>query len=114
MLIWSNWYSKNSDKEKYVYSGYGIALDSDGSLSFDNDTARDVIIFGADRSSSSHVEDRKNNFLILVLVPIYGLNGKPCSAGKKFSINFTKSNGKFCLSLHYYDDNSYFLLMEKI
>ena len=35
---------KNSDKEKYVCSGYGITFDSGGFWSFDNDTA----------SSSSH------------------------------------------------------------
>ena len=28
---------KNSDKEKYVYSGYGIAFDGKGEWSFDND-----------------------------------------------------------------------------
>ena len=28
---------KNSDKEKYIYSGYGITFDSAGSWSFDND-----------------------------------------------------------------------------
>ena len=33
---------KNSDKEKYVYSGYGITSDSGVSLSFDNGTARNV------------------------------------------------------------------------
>ena len=31
---------KNSDKEKYVYSGYGIIFDSGDSLSFENDFAR--------------------------------------------------------------------------
>ena len=36
------------DKEKYVYSGYGIVLDSAGSWSFDNDIARKVKIFGVD------------------------------------------------------------------
>ena len=36
---------KNSDKEKYVYSGYQITFDSAGSQSFDNDFARNVIIF---------------------------------------------------------------------
>ena len=29
---------KNSDKEKYVYSGYGITFDSAGLWSFDNGT----------------------------------------------------------------------------
>ena len=56
---------KNSDKEKYVCRGYGITFDSWGSWSFDNDFARNVVIFGVDHSSSSHSDNRKNNFLIL-------------------------------------------------
>ena len=56
---------KNSDKEKYVYSGYGITFDSGGSWSFDNGFARNVITFGVDNSSSSHSDNRKNNFLKL-------------------------------------------------
>ena len=36
---------KSSDKEKYVYSGYGITFDSEGFWSFDNDTARNFIFF---------------------------------------------------------------------
>ena len=43
---------ENSDKEEYVYSGYGIILDSASFWSFDNDTARYVIIVGVDNSSS--------------------------------------------------------------
>ena len=46
-------------------NGYGITFDSAGSLSLDNGTARNVIIFGVDNSSSSHDENRKNNFLVL-------------------------------------------------
>ena len=40
----------NSDKENYIYNGYGITFDSAGSWSFDNDFARDVIIFGVHNS----------------------------------------------------------------
>ena len=104
---------KNSDKEKYVYSGYGITFDSGGSWSFDNGTASNVIIFGVDSRSSSHVDNRKNNFLILDLGPTYGINGRFGSVEKKFSINFTKSNTKFCLSLYYNDDNSYLFVYVK-
>ena len=43
---------KNSDKEKYIYSEYGITLDRTGSWSFDIDFARNVIFFGPDNSSS--------------------------------------------------------------
>ena len=57
--------TKNSYKEKYVYSGYGITFDSACWWSFDNETAKNVIIFSVDNSSSSHSGSRKNNFLIL-------------------------------------------------
>ena len=42
---------KNSDKEKYVYSGYGITFDSASSWSFDNGTARNCIKFGVNNIS---------------------------------------------------------------
>ena len=35
--------------------------------------------------------------------PIYDVNGGFGAAEKKFSINFTKANTKFCLSLYYYN-----------
>ena len=41
---------KNSDKEKYVYSGYRITFDSAGFWKLNNDAARNVIIFGVDNS----------------------------------------------------------------
>ena len=63
---------KNSDKEKYVYSGYGITFSSTDWWSFDNVTARNVMIFDVDKSSSLHAETCKNNFLILTLGQIYG------------------------------------------
>ena len=66
---------KNSDKEKYVYSGYVITVDSAGSWSFDNDFATNVIIFATDNSSSCPSDNRKNNFLILGKGLTYGING---------------------------------------
>ena len=56
---------KNSDKEKYVYSGCWITFDSAGFWSFDNDTARNVIVFGVDNSSSSHSDNCKNNLILI-------------------------------------------------
>ena len=99
--------TKNSDKEKHVYCGCGITFDSAGSWNFDNDFARNVIMFGVDNSSSSHPDNRKNNFLLLGGSPTYGINGSFGSPKKKFSTNFTKANTKFCLSLRYNADNSY-------
>ena len=100
---------KICDKEKYVYSGYGngITFDSGGSWSFDNGFVRNVIIFGVDNSSSSHADNRKNNFLILGEDSTHGINGRFGSTEKKFNINFTEANTKFYLSLHYNADNSY-------
>ena len=42
---------KNTDKENYVYRGYGIIFHSADSWSFHSDTAGNVIIFGVDSSS---------------------------------------------------------------
>ena len=41
---------QNSDKQKCVHSWYGITFYSAGSWSFDNNFARNVIIFGVDNS----------------------------------------------------------------
>ena len=53
---------KNNDKDKWVYSGYEIACDEGDCWSFRNGTARNVIIFGIDNSSSSYFDNLKNNF----------------------------------------------------
>ena len=81
---------KISDKEKYVYCGYGVTFDSAGLWSFGNDFARNVIIFGIDKSSSSYSDNRKNNFLILGEGSTYGINGSFCSPAKMFNINLLK------------------------
>ena len=104
---------KNSDEEKHVYNGYGATFDSAGSWSFDNDFARNVIIFGVDISSSSHSDNRKNNFLILDEGPFCVINGSFGSPEIKFSISFTKINAKFCWTLHYNADNSYLFVNRK-
>ena len=50
--------------------------------------------------------------LILGDSPTYGINGSFGSPEKKFNINLTEANTKFCLSLHYNADNIC-LLMER-
>ena len=81
--------------------------------SFGDGSARNVIIYGVDNSSSSHVDNSKNNFLTLGLGPTFEINGSFASPEKKISINFTKENKKFCLSLHYNADNSCLLVENK-
>ena len=65
---------RNSDKEKCVYSGYGITFDGRGEWSFNKYTTRNVI-FGFDNSSSPHTDNLKNDFLILGEGPTFGING---------------------------------------
>ena len=53
--------TKNSDKGKYVYSGYKIKFDGKGDWNFGNDFDRNAVIFGVDYSSSSYTDNRKNS-----------------------------------------------------
>ena len=58
-------------------------------------------------SSSVHVDNKKKDILILGESPAHRLDDTTLTAEKKYSINFTKSNKKFCLSLHYNGADSY-------
>ena len=59
-----------------MYNSYGITFDIAGSWSFYNDIARNITIFGVDNSSSSHADNRKNNFLVLGEGPTFESNGR--------------------------------------
>ena len=109
MLVWN----KNSDKEKDVYSGHRVTFDVVGSWSFDNNTARNAIIFGVYNILSFHADNFKNKFLMLGEGPTFGISGNFGSPEKKFSINFSKASTKFCLSLPYNASNSYLFVNGK-
>ena len=58
--------SKHADINQYKYSGYGIGFDRKGEFSFGrNGFGKNIIIFGADMSSSAHANNKKNNMLVL-------------------------------------------------
>ena len=58
--------TKNADIDKYGYSGYGIGFDRRSSFSFPNGGfGQNVIIFGVDMSSSTKIDNRKKDILIL-------------------------------------------------
>ena len=57
-------------------------------------------------SSSAHIDNKKKNILVLGIGPTQGLE-HTLTAEKMYSINFTVTNKKFCLSLHYNGANSY-------
>ena len=58
-------------------------------------------------SSFVHVDNKKKGILILCEGPTKRLDDTTLTAEKKYSINFTDHNKKFCLSLHYNGANSY-------
>ena len=57
-------------------------------------------------SSSAHIDNKKKDILVLGKGPTQGLE-HTLTAEKMYSINFTVTNKKFCLSLHYNGENSY-------
>ena len=99
--------TKNANIDKYGYSGYGAGFDRRLSFSFSNGGfGQNVIIFAVDMSSSAHIDNRKKYILILGKGPIQGLE-HTLTAEKMYSISFTVTKKKFCLSLHYNGANSY-------
>ena len=57
-------------------------------------------------SSSAHIDNKKKDIFVLGKGPIQGLEDT-LTAEKLYSINFTVTKKKFCLSLHYNGANSY-------
>ena len=104
--------TKNSDVDKYEYAGYKIGFDSKGTFSHPSGgTGVNVVIFGADMSSSAHANNKTKNILILGEGITQALEDATLYAEEMYSTNFTATRKKFCLSLHYNRDNSYCLLM---
>ena len=59
-------FTKNADIDKYGYSGYGIGFDRRGSFSFPGiGLGRNIIIFRVYMSSSTKIDNRKRDILIL-------------------------------------------------
>ena len=101
---------KNADVDEYKYSGYVIGFERHGNFSVANGFNRNVIIFGVDISSNLHVDSKKKYILVLSESPTQGLDDTVLTAEKKYSINFTEHNKKFCLSLHYNGEDSHLLV----
>ena len=99
--------TKHIDIDQCKYSRYGIRFDRKGEFSLGNEVGRNVIIFGADMSSSVHANNKTKNILVLGKDFVQGLDNTTTYEEKLYSINFTENNKKFCLSLHYKETNSY-------
>ena len=103
--------TKSADTDKCKYTGYGIGFDSRSEFLFtDGSYGKNVIIFGADMSSSVHVDNKEKDILILGEGPTQQLDDTTLTAEAKYPINFTQSGKRFVLSLHYNGSNSFLFL----
>ena len=91
--------AKNANPDKYLYKGYGIGFDTRVVFSLpDGSVDKNAIIFGVDMSSSVHIDNKGKDIFILGKYPTQGLNDTTLTAETQFSINYLRSNIKFCLS----------------
>ena len=89
-----------------MYSVYGLGFDRRGSFSFPiGGFGLNVLIFGVDMSFSGHI-DNKKDILVLGIGPTQGLE-HVVIAEKMYSINYSVTKKKFCLSLHDNGANNY-------
>ena len=105
--------TKNPDIDKYKYFGYGFGFDGRGEFSFGDGFGQNVISFWADMSISLHANNRTKNILVLGKDFTQGLDNTTIYAEKLYSINFTKTNTKLCLSLHYNGSSGYLFVNGK-
>ena len=102
--------TRNADIDKYGYSGYETGFNRRGSFSFPGGGfGSTVIIFEVNMSSSIYVDNKRKNILTLGKGPTQGLE-HILTTEKIYSINFTVTKNKFCLSLHNNGANSYLIV----
>ena len=100
--------TKNTDPNKYSYSGYGIEFDSSSVFSIQNfDWGKNIIIFGVDRSASVHASNKNKDVLVLDKGQTRGLDNILLTAEAEYSIIFSRLERTFCLSLHYNGRNCF-------
>ena len=90
--------TKHVDIDLCKYSGYSIGFDRKGFFSIGDEVGRNVISSVVDMSSSSHIDNKNKDILILGKGPTQGLE-HTLAAEKLYSINFTKQNTKFCITM---------------
>ena len=98
--------TKNVYMDKCKFSEYGIRFDGHGSYSHPSGwTGRNLIILEVDMNSSTKIDNKKKDILILGMDPTQGLE-HALSTEKMYSFNFTE-NKNFYFSLHNNGANSY-------
>ena len=111
--------TKNAtDNSKTNYKGYGIYFDegsqfghtmTEGGLTHTTNGGN-VLIVGVDMSFSIHRTNRANNIYVMGDGLTQVIHDTTLYVEKKYYRNFTQSNVKFVLSLHYNSNDSYLLV----
>ena len=70
------------------------------------DWSKNVVISGVDNSSLVHIDNMKKVILVLGKGPTQGLHDTTIRAEAEYVISFSRSQRKFCSSLHYNGSNS--------
>ena len=83
--------TKNADIEKYGYSGFGIGFDRRSSFSFlGGGFGQNVLIFRVDMSSSPHIDNKKQDILVLWRGPTQGLESTLTGVNSYLFVNDTE------------------------
>ena len=105
--------TKNVNISRDQYKGYGICFDSGGKFSIGNITnGKNVLIFGADMSFSSHSTNKTQNIYVSGKDFVQGMNNTTVYPEKIYKTNFKENSKKFVLSLHYNGDDPYLFVNE--
>ena len=107
--------TKNADPHKYKYCGFSIGFDSLSEFSFtDGSMGKKVNLFGVNRISSLHIDNRNRDILILGEGPIQGLDDITLTGEAKYPINFTQPRKRFVLVYTIIEAAfSYLLILQK-
>ena len=73
----------------------------------DGSSGKKAIISGVDMSSLVQIDDTKKDILILGKSSAEALDDTTLAAEAQYSINFSRLQRKFSLSLHYNEGNSF-------
>ena len=103
--------TKETDLDKYKYTGYETGFDSRGYSLSDGSVDKNAIIFRVDMSSSVHIDNKGKNILILREGKKRRLDGSTCTAEAKYPINFTQSKKRFVSRPHHNGNKIFCLLM---
>ena len=98
--------AESADPDIYIYTCYSFRFDLRSTFSLPGSSmGKNDSIFGADMSSSVHIDNKKKYSLIFSKGSTEGLGDSSLTEEAQYSINYSKSNKSIYLSLHYNKSN---------